>query len=105
MSEAARIARAQERIAAPLAMVAGYVDAYGYLTYNTYVSFMSGNTTQAGIKTGTSRPAAAFPMLFAILFFIVGVTIGTLIVHSRTRQSPGVGGLAWSRRHWRSSSR
>jgi uncharacterized membrane protein YoaK (UPF0700 family) len=86
VSDPARAVHAQEQIAALLAMVAGYVDAYGYLTYNTFVSFMSGNTTQAGLRTGAGHPAA-LPMLFAIPFFIVGVTVGTLIVHSRTRQS------------------
>jgi uncharacterized membrane protein YoaK (UPF0700 family) len=72
-------------------MVAGYVDAYGYLTYNTYVSFMSGNTTQAGIRIGAGTLAEAFPMLLAIPFFIIGVAIGTLIVHSRGHQSPRMG--------------
>jgi hypothetical protein len=42
MSTPALTLHAQERIAALLAMVAGFVDAYGYLTYHTYVSFMSG---------------------------------------------------------------
>ena len=31
----------QERLAAGLAVIAGFVDAYGIITYNTYVSFMS----------------------------------------------------------------
>jgi uncharacterized membrane protein YoaK (UPF0700 family) len=72
-------------------MVAGYVDAYGYLTYNMYVSFMSGNTTQAGIRTGTGTLAAAIPMLLAILFFIIGVAIGTLLVHSWAHHAQRVG--------------
>jgi hypothetical protein len=38
-------AQGQERLAAGLAMTAGFVDAYGMITYNTYLSFMSGNTT------------------------------------------------------------
>ena len=41
-------AQRQERLAAGLAMVAGFVDAYGIITYGVYVSFMSGNTTQTG---------------------------------------------------------
>jgi uncharacterized membrane protein YoaK (UPF0700 family) len=72
----------QERIAVVLAMVAGYVDAYGYLTFNTYVSFMSGNTTQAGMRIGMRDLVAAWPTLIAILFFIVGVGVGTLVEHS-----------------------
>ncbi|MGE0368464.1 MAG: DUF1275 family protein, partial [Candidatus Dadabacteria bacterium] len=35
-------------IAAGLALIAGYVDAYGFITFGTFVSFMSGNTTHAG---------------------------------------------------------
>ena len=35
-----------------LAMTAGFLDAYGIITYDTYVSFMSGNTTQAGFRIG-----------------------------------------------------
>ncbi|HEY0551302.1 MAG TPA: DUF1275 family protein, partial [Verrucomicrobiae bacterium] len=41
-------ARAERRLAIQLALIAGYVDAYGFLAYGTYVSFMSGNTTQTG---------------------------------------------------------
>jgi uncharacterized membrane protein YoaK (UPF0700 family) len=82
---------AQERIGAVLAMVAGYVDAYGYLTYNTYLSFMSGNTTQAGMRAGAGHLASALPILLAILFFIIGVAAGTLVVHSRTHQSRRMG--------------
>ena len=78
---------AQARIAAVLAMAAGYVDAYGYLTYNTYVSFMSGNTTQAGMRAGAGNLMAAFMMMLAILFFIIGVAIGTLVAQSRAPQS------------------
>ena len=37
-----------ERLAAGLAMIAGYIDAYGLIRYQTYLSFMSGNTTQTG---------------------------------------------------------
>jgi uncharacterized membrane protein YoaK (UPF0700 family) len=83
----ARDLDAQERVAAVLAMVAGYVDAYGYLTYNTYLSFMSGNTTQAGMRTGAGHLASSLPILLAILFFIIGVAAGTLVVHARTHQA------------------
>jgi hypothetical protein len=37
-------AQGEQFYAAGLAMIAGYVDAYGYLTFKTYVSFMSGNS-------------------------------------------------------------
>jgi Protein of unknown function (DUF1275) len=44
------MAELKEWLAVGLAMIAGFVDAYGIITYNTYLSFMSGNTTQTGYK-------------------------------------------------------
>ena len=42
-------------------MIAGFVDAYGMITYGVYVSFMSGNTTQTGYQAaeGAFGPACA----------------------------------------------
>src|ERR1700730_17810336 len=91
MSAAGGTLRAQARLPVVLGLGARYVDAYGYLTYNMYVSFMSGNTTQAGMRTGAGSLAAALPMLLAILFFIVGVAFGTLVLHSLSHQSPRIG--------------
>ena len=61
-------------------MIAGFVDAYGMITYGVYVSFMSGNTTQTGYQTaeGAFRPASLSAL--AILAFVVGSFAGTLIV-------------------------
>lgn len=42
----------EESLATAFAVVAGFLDAYGYITYHTYVSFMSGNTTQVGDQIG-----------------------------------------------------
>ena len=67
-----------------LAAIAGYVDAYGFLTFSTFVSFMSGNTTHAGIKLGEHAYALALPAAAAILSFIAGVIAGTLLTSSRT---------------------
>jgi uncharacterized membrane protein YoaK (UPF0700 family) len=77
----------QERLAACLAMIAGFVDAYGIIYYNTYLSFMSGNTTQTGYKIGQGEIAAAVPSALAILFFVVGTFTGTLLAHSAVRRS------------------
>ena len=71
-------------------MVAGYVDAYGFLTFKTFVSFMSGNTTQSGYTLGQGGFAAAVPALLAILFFVSGVFAGTLLTSSRTHRSRGL---------------
>jgi uncharacterized membrane protein YoaK (UPF0700 family) len=68
-------------------MIAGYVDAYGFISYRTYVSFMSGNTTQTGSLIGQGSVAAALPALLAIAFFFIGVFTGTFLAHSGARQS------------------
>jgi len=44
--------RVQWASAVLLALLAGYLDGYGLLVLGTYVSFMSGNTTFAGLKSG-----------------------------------------------------
>ncbi|MEJ1969147.1 MAG: YoaK family protein [Rhizomicrobium sp.] len=71
-----RAAREEERLAALIAMVAGIVDAYGFITYGTYLSFMSGNTTQAGYRTAQGDFAAAAPALTAIASFAGGSFAG-----------------------------
>src|SRR2546428_1075784 len=76
-----------ETLAAALAMIAGYVDAYGYLTFKTYLSFMSGNTTQTGFLTGQGDVAAAMPSLLAIVSFLLGVFTGTSLTCSGTHRS------------------
>ena len=80
---AARLARARarsdERLAAGLAMIAGFVDAYGIITFGVYVSFMSGNTTQAGYETAQGAFRAAALSALAILFFVLGSFAATLL--------------------------
>jgi uncharacterized membrane protein YoaK (UPF0700 family) len=80
-------ARNAELLAAALAMIAGFIDAYGIITYGVFVSFMSGNTTQTGYQAaeGVFGPAALSAL--AILFFVVGSFAGTLLVQA-------AGGLA-----------
>jgi uncharacterized membrane protein YoaK (UPF0700 family) len=80
-------ARAEKRLAIYLALIAGYVDAYGLRAYGIYVSFMSGNTTQAGSKTGQGRLLAALPSAIAIVFFLAGSFAGSWLAHSRLRHS------------------
>ncbi len=79
--------RAEGRLAASLALIAGYVDAYGVVVLGVYVSFMSGNTTQTGAQTGQGRFAAALPSALAIMFFVVGNFAGALLTHSSLRRS------------------
>ena len=70
-----------------LAAISGFIDAYGFLSYRTYVSFMSGNTTQSGFLLSRGQIAAATPQLSAIVFFVLGVFTGTFVTHSTTRHS------------------
>lgn len=79
--------RSEQRLAATLAMTAGFVDAYGLISYQTYLSFMSGNTTQTGSQIGQAHLDLAAPSAIAIGSFVIGVFIGTLIAHSGLRQA------------------
>src|ERR1700722_15162372 len=84
-----RLRRAQaqraERLAAALAMIAGFIDAYGIITYGVFVSFMSGNTTQTGYQTAEGLFGPASLSALAILFFVVGSFAGTLLVQAAGR--------------------
>lgn len=79
-------AERQEWLAAGLAMIAGFLDAYGMITYKTYLSFMSGNTTQTGYETGQGHFWAAVPSALAIVFFLGGSIAGALLTHSAVRR-------------------
>src|SRR5271169_6895714 len=72
--------RNAELLAAALALIAGFIDAYGMITYGVYVSFMSGNTTQAGYQTAGGAFGPASLSALAILFFVIGSFAGTLLV-------------------------
>lgn len=81
------LARHEERLATLLALIAGYVDAYGFIRYRTYLSFMSGNTTQTGSEIGQGDLALALPSGIAILCFVLGVFLGAMLAHSGLRQA------------------
>jgi uncharacterized membrane protein YoaK (UPF0700 family) len=68
-----------------LALIAGYLDGYGLLVLGTYVSFMSGNTTIAGLRSGQDNFHAALPSAIAIVFFVAGSFLGNLFTQSRLR--------------------
>ena len=57
------------------------------LNHEVFVSFMSGNTTSTGAKAGEASFMAAGQSLLPIPLFFVGVFVGTLLLHSRLRQS------------------
>jgi uncharacterized membrane protein YoaK (UPF0700 family) len=68
-------------LAGALALIAGFIDAYGMITYGVFVSFMSGNTTQTGYQAAEGAFGPASLSALAILFFVVGSFAGTLLAH------------------------
>src|ERR1700727_3519797 len=86
--------RNAEPLAAALAMIAGFIDAYGMITYGVFVSFMSGNTTQTGYQTAEGAFGPASLSALAILFFVVGSFAGTLLMQFAGRWArPAVFGV------------
>jgi len=82
-------ARIQERLMMCLAMIAGYCDSYGLLHFKTYVSFMSGNTTQTGFALGQQNFPSALIAFTAILFFCIAIVVATIL-----------SGCAWYKSTW-----
>lgn len=79
--------RVQWGLAILLAMISGYLDGYGLLFFGTYVSFMSGNTTITGLRSGQGNFHAAFPSAVAILCFASGSFFANLLSQSKFRYS------------------
>ncbi|MEZ4405090.1 MAG: YoaK family protein [Polyangiales bacterium] len=72
-------------LATALAMLAGYVDAVGFLALGGFfVSFMSGNSTRAGVGLALD-PSAAIEAVEIIAVFVTGVVVGT-VVRRRARR-------------------
>jgi len=78
-------AMAQWGRAAGLALISGYVDSYTLLNFVVFASFMSGNTTTAGVHAGQAKLAAAGHTLLPIPFFVLGIFVGTLLVQAYQR--------------------
>lgn len=73
------IDRSRRQLAIAAAALAGYVDAVGFLSANSYfVSFMSGNTTRLGVDLITAPRTAIIPALL-IAGFVVGVFGGAVV--------------------------
>ena len=79
--------QAQWAVAILIAIMAGYLDGYGFFFLKTYVSFMSGNTTSTGLKIGQGAFYAAIPSAIAIVFFVTGSFLGNVLTQSKFRHS------------------
>ncbi|MFB8188136.1 YoaK family protein [Microbacterium sp. NPDC055988] len=78
-----------------LSVTAGYVDAIGFIdTGGLFVSFMSGNSTQAGVEVLEHGITAAFMPLSLVLAFVLGVTAGALVGDDDRRRVRAVAGSA-----------
>ena len=71
------IERRQTLLAVCVAAIASYLYAYALLKFGVYVSFMSGNTTMAGLRTGAEHWTAVFAPILTIASFIGGSFAGT----------------------------
>ncbi len=61
--------RTQEKLAVFLAFIAGYTDATRLIQWKTYVSFMSGNTTQLGAAVFSEKYGVIISSVIIISFF------------------------------------
>ncbi len=71
--------RLHERLAILLAFVAGYMDATGIIKWKTYVSFMSGNTTQLGTSLSLGKWGIIITSGTVIVCFLLGIYAGTCL--------------------------
>ena len=77
----------QGRRAAGLALISGYVDSYALVKFGVYASFMTGNTTSAGVHVGEFNWAAARHSLLPIPMFLLGILAGTLLTQGDRRHA------------------
>jgi uncharacterized membrane protein YoaK (UPF0700 family) len=72
------------------ALIAGYVDSYALMKFGVYASFMTGNTTSAGLFAGQHNWRRAGHSLLPIPCFLVGIMLGTLLTRSGDHRDRGL---------------
>lgn len=73
-----RYSHSAKMLAIALAMLAGFIDAIGFLlTGGLFVSFMSGNSTRLAVGVATGSSVAGYAGLL-IASFVAGVVLGSL---------------------------
>jgi uncharacterized membrane protein YoaK (UPF0700 family) len=79
-------------LAIALSVLAGYVDATGFLASGGFfVSFMSGNSTRLAVGLNEGRFAYALLGFGVIVTFVMGVALGTLVARrAGQRRKPAV---------------
>ena len=87
MTSSQKAARQDGWRAAGLALISGYVDSYALVKFGVYASFMTGNTTSAGVHAGQFNLAAARHSLLPIPLFVLGILAGTLLTHGDRRRA------------------
>lgn len=70
-----------------LALIAGYLDAYGFIVLGTFVSFVGGNSVFMGLRIGQGRFYGVLAPAIAILSFVVGSFLANLFTKSKIRDS------------------
>jgi uncharacterized membrane protein YoaK (UPF0700 family) len=83
-------------LSSSLALIAGFVDAIGFIeTVGLFVSFMSGNSTQAGVEMLSGNGYIALLSAYLIVAFVAGVTLaGVLAGRARDHRPYVVAGAA-----------
>lgn len=81
-----------------LAVIAGFVDAVGYIElHRTFVAHMTGNTNQLGQQLAKVAWTAALPLLIAVVTFVVSIALVTRLTDTadeRGLRSPTAAALA-----------
>src|SRR5438132_239919 len=82
--------RSRKRLAMCISLTAGYLDGYGLLVLGTYVSFMSGNTTMTGLRTGQANLSLVVAPAIAVACFLAGSFVGNVVAQSELRHAKRV---------------